>query len=307
MSSLADRTATPSTGRKVCVITGATSGIGRATAIALGQAGVHVALLGRNERAAASVAAGLDRRRPGSAKVFRLDLSDLGDVRRVASEIRSTYAAIDILVNNAGARFTEFGENADGVERTFATNHLGHFLLTALLLDRLLASASARVITIGSSAHAITPTDWLQTRDTYDRRTAYAQSKLANILFAYELARRMQGTAVSSNAFDPGGVATNLGRNNGIVAWLRHLTYYGAKGRLRPAGGAARDVVRLALAKELQGVSGRYFDEDGEANSAPVSHDQAIAHELWALSSRLTGLDAAIGDAWRFVDPNATR
>ena len=161
--------------------------------------------------------------------------SSLAEVRRVADEIRRRAPAIDVLINNAGARFDTYEASAEGIERTFATNHLGHFDPTALLLDRLLAAHSARIITIGSGAHEAAPVsgEWIAHRGTYARKAVYARSKLANIVFAYELARRLAGTGVSSNAVDPGGVATNLGRNNGLLPWMRHLAYYALKRQLQ--------------------------------------------------------------------------
>ena len=213
---------------KTCVITGGTSGLGRATAYALGAMGADLLLVGRNERAAhlimAKIAAG-----PGAGKVefIRADISSLTDVRRLADGLRRRRATIDVLVNNAGARFDHYQTSSDGVELTFATNHLGHFLLTALLLDRLMAATQGRVITVASAAHAAaTGGDWILSRNDYDRKAAYAKSKLANIMFSYELAERLRHTAVVSAAVDPGGVATHLGRNNGLIPWLRHLTFY---------------------------------------------------------------------------------
>ena len=215
--------------RKIIVITGATSGIGRAVALSLGSSQASLALVGRNER----VGEGLVRRicsdSSGSrAGFFRADLSSLTEVRTLASRLKDRYERVDVLINNAGARFTHFEETSEGLERTFATNYLGHFLLTALLLERLLQAAAARIITVGSGAHFGVRADppWILPRATYERKLAYGASKLANIVFAYELARRLSGTTVTSNAVDPGGVATNLGRNNGWVAWLRHLAFY---------------------------------------------------------------------------------
>lgn len=287
--------------RKVAVVTGATSGLGRAVAIGLARAGVHVALLGRDEHKASAI---LDRLDSGAGRVFRVDLSDASDVRRVAGQLRTAYPAIDVLVNNAGARFTDFGTNRAGIERTFATNHLGHFLLTTLVLEQLLQSQAARVITIGSSAHVLSPPrDWLLSRETYDRKAAYGQSKLANIVFAYELARRLRGTGVTSNALDPGGVATNLGRNNGLLPWVRHLAFYAAKRQLRTPTSAASDVVRLAMSDEYKEISGKYFFKGRAVSSAPSSYDTGLGRELWALSVRLSGVDQTLGAAWRYVDP----
>jgi NAD(P)-dependent dehydrogenase (short-subunit alcohol dehydrogenase family) len=288
------------------VVTGATSGIGRATALALGESGAHVALIGRNEKAAAAVIAKLNRRRSSAAAIFfRTDLTNFDNVRRTAAELRQRYSAIDLLVNNAGARFTNYETNSDGIERTLATNHLGHFLLTALVLDRLLSARTARIITIGSEAHAASlQGGWLLTQGNYDRRVAYARSKLANTMFAYELARRLRETLVTSNAVDPGGVATNLGRNNGVFASLRHLISYAVKGALKSPRSAARGVLHVAFADELRGATGKYFREGREMRSAPISYDQSLATQLWSLSVRLTKLDASIGDAWRFVKPD---
>lgn len=293
--------------KKVCVVTGATSGIGRATALALGESGAHIALIGRNEKAAASVIAKLNRRGSSAAPAIfvRTDLTDFDNVRRTAAELRRRYAAIDLLVNNAGARFTNYETNSDGIERTLATNHLGHFLLTALVLDRLFSSRTAQVITIGSEAHAASlEGGWLLTPGKYDRRVAYARSKLANIMFAYELARRLRETTVTANAVDPGGVATNLGRNNGVVASLRHLISYAVKGALRSPRSAARGVVHVAFADELRGVRGKYFRDGREIRSTPISYDQSFTRQLWSLSVRLTKVDASMGNAWQFVKPD---
>jgi NAD(P)-dependent dehydrogenase (short-subunit alcohol dehydrogenase family) len=226
-------------------------------------------------------------------------------VRKLASQLKEGYERVDILVNNAGARFSHFEETSDGIERTFATNHLGHFLLTALLLDHMLEATSARIITVGSSAHfgVHGNPSWMLTRPLYERKFAYGMSKLANIVFAYELARRLSGTTVTSNAVDPGGVATNLGRNNGWIAWLRHLTYYALKRQLITACQAAAHIVYLAQAEELEGVTGQYFCECKAVLSSAASRDLTTAYRLWSLSVRLTGIDASLGRAWEYMRP----
>jgi len=291
---------------KTIVITGATSGIGRALALGLGRAGTNLVLVGRNERVGQRLVRQIRSHSSASrAGFFCADLSNLKDVRSLASELKERYKRVEILINNAGARFNHFEETSDGIERTFATNHLGHFLLTTLLFDHLLEARAARIITVGSGAHfgvSGTPS-WSLTRATYDRKIAYGLSKLANIIFAYELARRLTGTSVTSNAVDPGGVATNLGRNNGWIPWLRHLAFYALKGQLITARQAAGHIVFLALAEELKGVTGHYFFERKPVMSSRLSQDIAIARELWSMSVKLTGIDASLGKSWEYVQP----
>jgi NAD(P)-dependent dehydrogenase (short-subunit alcohol dehydrogenase family) len=291
---------------KTIVITGATSGIGRALALSLNLPGTRLVLVGRNERAGEVLVRQICSDSPASsASFFRTDLSNLTDVRKLASQLTERYERVDILVNNAGARFNQFEETSEGFERTFATNHLGHFLLTALMLDRLLEAPAARVITIGSSAHSGIHGNpsWMLTRPQYERKLAYGQSKLANIVFAYELARRLSCTTVTSNAVDPGGVATNLGRNNGWTAWLRHLTYYALKRQLITAHRAAGHIGHVALAEDLKGVTGQYFHERKVITSSDVSRDLLIAYGLWSMSVKLAGIDASLGHAWEYMRP----
>jgi NAD(P)-dependent dehydrogenase (short-subunit alcohol dehydrogenase family) len=243
---------------------------------------------------------------PGTVSEFvRSDVSSLAEVRDLASRITHGYEQVDVLINNAGAWFSRYEETSDGVERSFATNHLGHFLLTALLLERLMRAPEARILTIGSGAHGgiYSKPAWVLTRTAYDHKLAYGTSKLANIVFSYELARRLSGTTVTSNAVDPGEVATNLGRNNGVVAWLRHVAYYAWKGQLITACQAAEHIAYVVLAKELAGVTGTYFHERKPVQSSTTSQDLAIARELWSLSVKLSGIDASIGQVWRYMRP----
>jgi NAD(P)-dependent dehydrogenase (short-subunit alcohol dehydrogenase family) len=293
-------------GKKVIVITGATSGIGRAVALSLGRCGASLVLVGRNARKGEELVRMIRSDSPDSAaKFFQTDISNLAEVRELVSRIKNRYAQVDVLLNNAGARFSQFQETSEGFERTFATNHLGHFLLTALLLEHLMREPEARILTIGSGAHfgVCSNPAWVLTRTTCERKLAYGTSKLANIIFAYELARRLSGTSITSNAVDPGGVATNLGRNNGVVAWLRHLTYYAWKGRLVKPRQAAEHIAYLVLAKELTGVTGLYFHERKPVMSSTTSQDLATARDLWSLSVKLTGIDASLGQAWEYMRP----
>lgn len=291
---------------RTCVITGATSGIGRATAMALAKQGARLILVGRNESRGEALSSCI-RRQYGSdmAQFIRSDLTSERDVESLAAGIGRRFSVIDVLVNNAGARFDTYGANPDGIERTFAGNHLGHFLLTALLLERLLRSPGGRIITLGSGAHGVTPpAGWMLTAANYDRKLAYGGSKLANIMFAYELARRLTGTAVTVNAFDPGGVATRLGLNNGLGAWLKHIGYYVAKRQLLTSHRAGQDLSYLCTAPELRGQTGGYYSGRQRIQSSPLSLDPSLSRELWRISVEKTHLNAGrLGEAWRYFVP----
>jgi NAD(P)-dependent dehydrogenase (short-subunit alcohol dehydrogenase family) len=279
---------------KTCVITGATSGIGRAAAVQLGRLGADLVLTGRDERRGAELVRRLQRDPAcGTAQFIRADLSVQLEVRELAAAIRRRCARIDVLINNAGARFDTFRSSPDKIEMTFATNHLSHFLLTLLLLDALKAAETARVITVASGAHSGASGDFEQSfrAETYDRKVAYGSSKLANLMFAYELARRLKGTNITSNAVNPGGVATNLGRNNGIVSWLRHVGYHALKGDLLSPEKGAETIIFLASSLAVEGVTGKYFFRNREIESSGISKDEAAAKRLWESSLRMTGLD----------------
>lgn len=278
---------------KTCVITGATSGLGKAAAQKLGALGANLVLTGRNERAGRDIVGTLRRRYPSiTVDYIRADLSRQADVRLLASTIVRDHPTVDVLLNNAGARFDRYGQTPDGVERTFATNHLGHFLLTHLLAENLLRAPAARVVTVSSGAHrgATAEGGWQLTASNYDRRLAYAKSKLANVMFAYELARRLRHTRVSSNVVDPGGVATHFARNNGTASWIRHLVGHALSRDLIFTGRGARPLIHLAVAANLLGLTERYFCRTGETKSSPASYDIDEAKRLWELSVGLMGL-----------------
>ena len=279
--------AEPTLRGRVCVVTGATSGIGRATAIALGRMGATLALVCRDPARAESVRAEL----PGAdVTVHRADLASQAQIRAVAAEVLGRYPAIHVLVNNAGVVNLRYSTTVDGVETVFAVNHLAYFLLTLLLLDRLKASGPARIVNVASEAHRFARTidfDDLGHERRYRGMRVYGHSKLANILFTYELARRLAGTSVTANCAHPGGVGTRLGQNNGRIAVL--LT-----GLLRPLlrtpeKGAATSVW-LASSPAVEGVSGRYFKSCREARSSRLTYDAEVARRLWDVSERLTGL-----------------
>lgn len=275
---------------KVCVVTGATAGIGRVTAEVLAGKGAAVVLVGRNEPKGAAALDAI-RRATGNGRLRfeRADLSSQAEIRALAGRLGAQFDAIDVLVNNAGALFTRRRESADGIEMTFALNHLGYFLLTGLLLDRLRASAAARIVNVASGAHrgARIELDDPQGTQRYGGWRAYKWSKLANVLFTYRLAALLAGTPITANCLHPGFVASRFGHENGglFAAVLKVAQRLFA---IDEAAGA-RTGIHLATAPEVAAVTGRYFDRCREAESAPASRDEAAARRLWALSESLTG------------------
>jgi NAD(P)-dependent dehydrogenase (short-subunit alcohol dehydrogenase family) len=275
---------------RVVVITGATSGIGRATAMALAGRGATLALvcrdLGRGQELldAIRAASGNDRLR-----LFHADLAAQAEIRCVAAELLAAYPVIHVLINNAGVVNRRYSTTADGVETVFAVNHLAYFLLTMLLLDRLEASAPARIVNVASDAHRWGHIDFadLGHQRSYRAMRVYGASKLANLLFTYELARRLDGTGVTVNAVHPGAVRTRLGQNNGGLAAL--MAKLVALFFQSPEQGAAISI-HVATAPELAEISGRYFARGREARSSKASHDEVAARRLWEVSARMTGL-----------------
>lgn len=256
----------------------------------------NLILVSRNEHAGQDIVRRLQRQSPRSRVEFiRTDLSDQSDVRTLAARLAASCECIDVLINNAGARIDDYHHTVDGIELTFATNYLGHFLLTGLLIERLLQAPSARVITVTSVTHygASGNGGWYLRRASYDRKVAYAKSKLANVMFAYELARRLAHTRVASNAVDPGIVATNFARNNGTVAWLRHIVGSAITRDLVSARTGAETLVYLASSQEVAGVTGKLFRRNREVESSAASRDLAESRRLWDLSVELTGLEGA--------------
>jgi NAD(P)-dependent dehydrogenase (short-subunit alcohol dehydrogenase family) len=277
---------------KTCIVTGATSGIGRSTALALARQGATLALVCRDAgRAEATVRAIRDETGSTAVSVFLADLSSQAAIRSVADALLSHCARIDLLVNNAGVVNLQRRVTEDGIEEVFAVNHLAYFLLTHLLLARLRESAPARIVNVGSDGHKLVKGirfDDVGFSDGYRTMRVYGQSKLANLLFTYELARRLEGSGVTVNCVHPGAVATALGKNNGTVAtWLiRALAPF-----FRTPDKGAATTLHVATSPALEGVGGRYFANCRETRSSPASHDRDAAQRLWDLSANLTGLD----------------
>jgi NAD(P)-dependent dehydrogenase (short-subunit alcohol dehydrogenase family) len=276
---------------KTCVITGATSGIGLMTAHALAARGVRLVLIGRDRARGEAALADLRSRTPRlQAEMRYADLSRLDEMRRLGAELGAALPRIDILINNAGALFQRRAVTADGLERTFALNHMGYFVLTEALRQRLIASAPARIVNVASEAHRGARLDFddLQLERNYRGLTAYNRSKLCNILFTRELARRLAGTGVTANCLHPGFVATRFGDANGGLFRVG-LTLAKGLFAISPERGALTSV-HVATSPEVEGITGKYFDKCALATPSPAAEDDAAARQLWQESARLAGM-----------------
>ena len=272
------------------LVTGGTGGIGLATATGLADLGARVGIVGRSA-ARGNAAADAVRRRVPSAQVdvFEADLSAQGEVRRLASEVKQTYPRLDVLVNNVGGYWAHRHVTADGLEHTFALNHLAPFLLTLELQDLLVASAPARVVTVSSGAQSMGRIDLddLQGERSYHGQRAYNQSKLANVLFTYELARRLEGTGVTATALHPGVVRTSFGHEDS-GRWMRFMLPLVKPFMKSPDQGAATPIY-LASSPQVAGVSGAYFANQRAKQSSSASYDADLARALWEASAALVG------------------
>src|SRR5262252_3454553 len=269
---------------KVVVITGGTSGIGAVAAVALARMGARIILIARDESRAGATLARLRDSAPGIAHCAHFaDLLRLDEMRRVAAQIADHEPRIDVLINNAGALFASRRLTEDGLERTFALNHMAYFVMTARLRERLSASAPARIINTASAAHqeATLDFDELQSAKSFGARKAYGQSKLCNILFTRELARRLRGTGVTANCLHPGFVATRFGdQSGGLISHMVWLAKYFA---IPPTEGA-KTVVYLASSPEADGVSGKYFYKCRATTLSAAAEDDQAASALWERS-----------------------
>ena len=274
---------------KTVLITGGTGGIGQATALGLARLGANVAITGRDATRADQTANEIRTETGVQVDIFLADLSAQADVRRLADEARERLPRIDVLVNNVGGYWNSRHLTVDGLERTFAVNHLAPFLLTDLLLAKLQERDHARVVTVASHAHKQGRIDFddLQGERSYSGARAYNQSKLANVLFTHELAKRIRGGIVTANAVHPGVVRTSFGAEDPgrtqrlLVPLLRPL--------MKDAGRGAAASIHVASAPQLHDVTGRYFHNNKARTPSPRSHDQKSAARLWQASAALVG------------------
>ncbi len=273
---------------KTALVTGATGGLGYEASVCLARMGARLVMVGRNPTKTAAVVEEV-RLRSSSATVDSLpcDFSSQRQIRRLADEFRNKYPRLDILVNNAGAVFAKRTVTEDGIESTFALNHLGYFLLTNLLLDVLMKSAPARVVNVASAAHYRGTLDFadLGYQHGYQIMRAYARSKLANVLFTRELARRLEGSGVTANSLHPGAVATGIW--NGAPPWIRPVLNLAARWLMLKPEQGAKAIVYLASDPEVEGKTGLYFEENRPKQPSGLASDDAAASLLWEASAKL--------------------
>ena len=278
---------------KTVVATGATSGIGEVAALALARMGARIIVVARDERRAETTLKRLEAQAPRlSHRVHLADLSSMAETRRVGEAIAKTEPRVDVLINNAGAMFAERRVTPEGLELTFALNHMAYFVLAAELGDRLAASAPARIVSTSSMAHQGMNLDFydLQCARGFNGRKAYGRSKLANILFTRELARRLAGTGVTANCLHPGFVATRFGDASGgwtsrLMPLMRTLAISAEHG--------ADTIIHLASSPQVQGVTGQYFIKRKIAQPSAAARNDTAAKRLWEASEALCQASAA--------------
>jgi NAD(P)-dependent dehydrogenase (short-subunit alcohol dehydrogenase family) len=281
---------------KVCIVTGANSGIGKATSLGLAKMGATVVMVCR-ERTKGEEAQNEIKTKSGNDAIDLLlaDLSSQDSIRQLVENFQQHYTQLHVLVNNAGGVNLSRRVTVDGFEMTFAVNYLAPFLLTNLLLDKLKASAPARIVNVSSESHesAYTKMDDLQLEKKYRLMRAYGQSKLALVLFTYELARRLQGTGVTANCLHPGFVATNIGQSGvGRVGRSIVKLIFSSLG-ISPEEGAKTSIY-LASSPDIEGVTGKYFVKSIPVRSAPISYDESLQRQLWEESAKLVNLPVKV-------------
>lgn len=272
---------------KTVMITGANRGIGKATAVALAEMGADVVMVCRDRGHGVAALRDISAHGGGNVELFVADLSSQRQIRSVAAEFLANARPLHVLINNAGVTLNDRSETEDGIESTFAVNHLAPFLLTNLLLDSLIDSAPSRVVTVSSAAHLFGRIDFddINSERKYGGMRVYGKSKLANILFTTELARRLDATAVTANAAHPGSVATNFGRNNGGP--LRTMVKVMAPMMRTPSEGAESSIF-LATSPQVEGVSGKYFSNSKQKLPSRAARSREDASRLWYISEELT-------------------
>lgn len=275
---------------KVCVVTGATNGIGKETARALAEAGATVALVGRNSEKGRLTLEDLSQtaENPHRLRYFNADFADFAQVRRLSEMLHDAYERLDVLVNNVGAINARRIVTVDGHELTFQVNHLAPFLLTGLLLDLVLTAAPSRIVNLSSAAHlrGHIHFDDLDLERGYGQQRSYAQSKLANVLFTTELAARLKGMQIAVNAVHPGGVQTGFAQNNGDFF---QFAVWAVGPLLLTAEQGADTVVYAATAPEMATITGEYLEKRKPARLSAEARDTSVARRLWEVSESLTG------------------
>ena len=277
---------------KVCLVTGGNSGIGKSVALGLAKMGATVVVVSRNkEKGETAVTDTVEKSGNKNVELIQADMSSQNSIRQLVNEFRARHEKLHLLINNAGVYLTKRSETEDGLESTFAVNHLGPFLLTSLLVDILKASAPSRIVNVTSDAHkgARVNFDDLQGERKFSGWQAYGQSKLAMILYTRGLAKKLEGTGVTVNSAHPGVVRTNFAKNNGglVMLGFRFLGMF----FISPES-AAKRILYVATSPDLEGVTGKYFTKMHEVKSSQESYDDDSARRLWQISEQLTHLSS---------------
>jgi len=277
---------------KVCLVTGGNSGIGKSVALGLAKMGATVVVVSRNkEKGETAVTDTVEKSGNDNVELIQADMSSQNSIHQLVNEFRARHEKLHLLINNAGVYLTKRSETEDGLESTFAVNHLGPFLLTSLLVDILKASAPSRIVNVTSDAHkgARVNFDDLQGERKFSGWQAYGQSKLAMILYTRGLAKKLEGTGVTVNSAHPGVVRTNFAKNNGglVMLGFRFLGMF----FISPES-AAKRILYVATSPDLEGVTGKYFTKMHEVKSSQESYDDDSARRLWQISEQLTHLSS---------------